>query len=408
MREASSPKISASGRGGARSVTRQPRILAKHSSASATASPPSEQSWAARNRPSRTQPRTAFWTAFSRANRAAGEALAILPVHREQVLAASQVAVAQPADQRDLVAGREEAAAGVFRAVVHQAHHADRRRREDGLALGLVVEARRCRDTTGVPSARQASVMPRCTRANCHMISGRSGLPKLRQSVTPSGSPPDAAHVARGLGHRLLARPRTDRGSSRADCSRSSSRAPSRCRVRRARPPRRPARAARRCRAHHVSYCSVDPAFERDRRAKRAARAAPRPRSVGCGSAERVEQRLQRVQPAGALRGARRRGALGRAARPGFPPPPRRRSLEHAASRSSVTSPIDGGVEVPLLEDRDDLLLAAALRDEQHPLLRLGEHHLVRRHAASRARGTRSRSSSMPLPARPPSRTTTT
>jgi len=40
----------------------------------------------------------------------------------------------------------------------------------------------------------------------------------------------------------------------------------------------------------------------------------------------------------------------------------------------------DGDMEVPLLEDGQDLGLAAALDDDQHPLLRLGEHHLVRRH----------------------------
>ena len=44
--------------------------------------------------------------------------------------------------------------------------------------------------TTGTSSARHASAMPRVASANCHMISGRSGLPKFRQSVRPSGSPP--------------------------------------------------------------------------------------------------------------------------------------------------------------------------------------------------------------------------
>jgi hypothetical protein len=42
----------------------------------------------------------------------------------------------------------------------------------------------------------------------------------------------------------------------------------------------------------------------------------------------------------------------------------------------------DGGVEVPLFEDREDVRLAPLLGDDQHPLLRLGEHDLVRRHAA--------------------------
>ncbi len=74
--------------------------------------------------------------------------------------------------------------------VGQQAHHADRRRREDALAFGLVVEADVPADDRDV---RARGTLRRCrasASANCHMISGRSGLPKLRQSVRPSGSPP--------------------------------------------------------------------------------------------------------------------------------------------------------------------------------------------------------------------------
>jgi hypothetical protein len=38
------------------------------------------------------------------------------------------------------------------------------------------------------------------------------------------------------------------------------------------------------------------------------------------------------------------------------------------------------GGEIPAVEDLHHLMLAAALGDDQHPLLRLGEHDLVRRH----------------------------
>ena len=44
-----------------------------------------------------------------------------------------------------------------------------------------------------MPNARQASPIPRTHSANCHMISGCSGLPKLRQSVMAIGSPPTQA-----------------------------------------------------------------------------------------------------------------------------------------------------------------------------------------------------------------------
>ena len=39
------------------------------------------------------------------------------------------------------------------------------------------------------------------------------------------------------------------------------------------------------------------------------------------------------------------------------------------------------GVESPLLEDAEDLVFAAFLRYQQHALLRLAQHDLVRSHA---------------------------
>ena len=48
---------------------------------------------------------------------------------------------------------------------------------------------------TGTPRARQASDMPRTASRNCQEISGRSGLPKFRQSVSPTGSAPTQARL---------------------------------------------------------------------------------------------------------------------------------------------------------------------------------------------------------------------
>ena len=45
----------------------------------------------------------------------------------------------------------------------------------------------------GTCSARQASPMPRTASPSCHMISGRSGLPKFRLLVAPMPSPPAQA-----------------------------------------------------------------------------------------------------------------------------------------------------------------------------------------------------------------------
>ena len=41
-----------------------------------------------------------------------------------------------------------------------------------------------------------------------------------------------------------------------------------------------------------------------------------------------------------------------------------------------------GRIEVPLLEDAHHFVFATALGHDEHPLLRLGQHDLVRRHAA--------------------------
>ena len=53
----------------------------------------------------------------------------------------------------------------------------------------------------------------------------------------------------------------------------------------------------------------------------------------------------------------------------------------HAQHAVVVTSPMCDGVQIPLVEDALDLCLASALDDEQHALLRFGQHDLVRRHA---------------------------
>ena len=78
----------------------------------------------------------------------------------------------------------------------------------------------------GRSSARHASPMPATASANCHMISGRSGLPKFRQLVAPTGSPPAHATLraasatarrAPSLGSRRQKRPlpSTDIASAR-------------------------------------------------------------------------------------------------------------------------------------------------------------------------------------------------
>ena len=46
---------------------------------------------------------------------------------------------------------------------------------------------------TGVSNARHASRIPRIDSANCHITTGRSGLPKFMQFVIASGFAPVTA-----------------------------------------------------------------------------------------------------------------------------------------------------------------------------------------------------------------------
>ena len=84
--------------------------------------------------------------------------------------------------------------------------------------------------------------------------------------------------------------------------------------------------------------------------------------------------------------------------------PPQRRTVGEKAdgkARHRLRAVDDGQVAVvgdvaddrrrqfPGLEDGSDLRLAAALHDDEHPLLRFGEHHVVRAHAALSARYSR-------------------
>ena len=134
--------------------------------------------------------------------------------------------------------GAGAAGGGASRELVDQAEHADDRRRVDVGAAGLVVEAARCRRSTGMPSASHASLIPSTTSANCHITSGCSGLPKFRQFTSAqrlgAGATRRCARLrARPAGHRCAGR-----AGRTAPCRRSRARAPSSC-PSRAAPPRR-------------------------------------------------------------------------------------------------------------------------------------------------------------------------
>ena len=80
--------------------------------------------------------------------------------------------------------------------------------------------ARRCRPPPAPRAPRQAAARPSTARVSCQAMCGFSGLPKLRQLVSPSGSAPTQARLRRT---RAPPRPRpsTDRRRRAGRCRRS-------------------------------------------------------------------------------------------------------------------------------------------------------------------------------------------
>ena len=223
----------------------------------------------------------------------------------------------------------------------------------------------RCPTPPGVPSASAASPMPRVASANSHMISGFSGLPKLRQLVSASGRAPvqatlraASATAATGAGEGVEPAPArvAVHGQRHALAGGRAVGAlhPHERRVAaRARPPCRPAPAGR----TGDRSTPWSPGW--------ASRAAPRapPRVLGLG----------RHRRRGRASGARRRSAgsrtgpveLGRCSSPPGPPgcrPPRSPCQRMRMRPSSVTRAHHRRVEVPALEDLAHLGLAGPAR----------------------------------------------
>ena len=160
---------------------------------------------------------------------------------------------------------------------------------------GLIVEET-LPPTTGSSSARHASAMPSIASANCQRISGRSGEPKFRQSVTPSGRPP-AHETLRAASHTAMAAPRARVEEDLAAVAVGGDRD----------------RAPRALDAQHggvgagqdqrvdpdlLVVLAERPLLGRDRRASPAARAAPR-RSPAARAARAGSKRLALGEPGG-------------------------------------------------------------------------------------------------------------
>ena len=118
---------------------------------------------------------------------------------------------------------------------------------------------------------------------------------------------------------------------------------------------------------------------------------------VGAGGRELDAGARSRARRGRARAGAGRPALLGERVRGNFGGDAA--VMQHAQQAVGGDAADLDGVESPLAEDGEDFLLAAALGDQQHALLRFAEHHFVGVMPVSRC-GTRARSISMPTPPR--------
>ena len=264
---------------------------------------------------------------------------------------------------------RPRATRGHAAHVLHEADAADDGRWVDGAAVGLVVE----RDVPGDDRhaerlAGERHPLDRLAPAPS-AISGFSGLPKLRQSVTPIGPPPGAGDVARCFEHgERTAGPRVERAIR--PCPSSESASP-RKRAAAAGPPHR-APVDGPCASRRAGRSGGRPTRARPATARRAARAT---RSATGGDRERRGRRATRA-------GARARPIARAFVRE---QPGRDRADElvvpERAQLAAVGDLADHGVrQLPALADLLDGSQALRLDHRDHPLLRLGDHHLPRLH----------------------------
>ena len=222
------------------------------------------------------------------------------------------------------------------------------------------------------------------------MISGRSGLPKFRQLVAPIGSRAGAGDVARRLGdreHRAAVRIEIAEAAVAVDRQRQ--------RARRALDAHHAGAHAgqhERVGADHVVVLPVDPALAGDRRRGEQPQRTRRRGDGGAPSASRstaaARPRDTPGSPSAGGRPAPRRSARGSGISATTAP----RSFTRSRP-SSVTSPMCTACRSHFSKIRSTSRLAAALDDEQHALLRLGQHDLVRRHAGLALRHERRRRS---------------
>ena len=215
---------------------------------------------------------------------------------------------------------------------------------------------------------------------------GFSGLPKLRQLVSPSGSAPTQARLARALEHRLHRARVRIAGHPPAVAVDRDREGAARRRPARARAPRRRPPAGRRdgARAHDRVVLLEHPALAGD-----------------VGRAQQGEQRVPRLGVVGEPRGRRRVDRLGR--RLGLEVVERAVvhqrlhrhvadqlvAVEHAQPARVGDRADRRGAHLPARAEREHLVQPLRLHHAQHALLRLRDHDLERLHVGLAQRHAR-------------------
>ena len=182
----------------ARGRRARPTPPARQHSASATASPPSATSWAERSAPARTPWRTAACSVAQlaevgvRAARRTAPRRAASPARSRSRAGAHEPAEMTATTSPSCAKPRRPERVGLRQL----ADQPDDRGREDRARRRPRCRARRCRRRPGSRARGRRRRGPATARVSCQATCGFSGLPKLRQLVSPSGSAPTQARLA--------------------------------------------------------------------------------------------------------------------------------------------------------------------------------------------------------------------
>ena len=107
-------------------------------------------------------------------------------MHDFQIFGSAQI-VPRLSQQNNPITGTLKPLRGDAVGRFNESHHADNRRGVNRQTVGFVIQADVTADNGDAKSPTRIGNAFDRPGSNCHMMSGRSGFPKFRQSVTPIG-----------------------------------------------------------------------------------------------------------------------------------------------------------------------------------------------------------------------------